>query len=161
MGKEAMDRIVDIVFDQNLRAPRKCHVCHGRADGIHAWCDNRSGETRHYCGEACWEMDSPPVTPVWVQKVADVRRAAGDIIGFWDPAVLRCLQQGETPLYQKPDPYTGHDLAADKLVAAQTYDHPANVRARKVATLRADLDRPMPHPAEGRSERAMPRSNGR
>lgn len=59
------------------------------------------------------------------------------------------------------DPYTGHDIAADKLVAARTYEHPSNVRARKVAQLRAELDRPVPFPAEGRSERAMPRSNQR
>lgn len=59
------------------------------------------------------------------------------------------------------DPYQGHDIAADKLVAARTYELPENVRARRVATLRAELDRPMPFPAEGRQDRALPRSNQR
>jgi len=58
------------------------------------------------------------------------------------------------------DPYYPHNIACDKLVAAQTYDHPANVRARKVAQLRQEMDRPVPHPPEGRSERALPSKNG-
>ena len=56
--------------------------------------------------------------------------------------------------------FTGHDVVADKLVAAQTYDHPANARARKVAQLRQEMDRPVPHPPEGRSERALASKNG-
>lgn len=55
----------------------------------------------------------------------------------------------------RPDPYSGHDIAADKLVAARTYERPENVRARKVAALRAELDRPMPFPSVGRDDRVL------
>lgn len=58
-----------------------------------------------------------------------------------------------------PDPYTNHRLREEALgrdmLAQLTYDHPDNVRARKVAALRESMSKTFEprFPPEGRSDR--------
>lgn len=156
MWREMLDDQPD---QSEIQVPA-CAMCGALCTGLQAVKDE-SGNS--FCCNPCFLRAqagrSPLVAEVDTPQVSTCHWCGGSTEGGAQGCRV-CYRQKCHEREIASTRYTGSDLAAEQTIAARTYEHPANVRARKVAALRAELDRPVAFPSEARTDRALPRANG-